>query len=225
MSIQKLEIGSIFNSNTIEQKFSAELSQIRPRMPITGILVLNKMLPRGTKIQFDDLAFELEVFPFQFLRIPESWDFKNKVTITIPAETFFINAGAGIVISDDLAVKLLLYTNNFEPNNIPDSRLIRDFAKISTSGLFDFTIRQMMVSQMTVNFQRDNTASPCPIFWQSGSSDPFINDDFEHRRGHILLRDGDVKLTTGELFFDETFSSLNLQMNQSPTMNIHLIAT
>ncbi|MFQ5638679.1 MAG: hypothetical protein ACE5IR_11870 [bacterium] len=191
MSIERFEIGSMLN--TISKSYRIGISA-----RLTGITILNNIVPIDTKLSLDDSAFQFEAFPYQTIEIPPEFNVRNSITIHQTNTTI---AGGGTTVQTDLPFKVLAFFEQ-RPVQIPVMSNVDSFV-LRNDGSAQTVIQNMNFQNAMIFASTVTTADIQSFRYQVG----FVEATGIWTNGYFHIR-GDSKTSEKTIHLDYPFNDL-----------------
>lgn len=156
MPVITVEMGTVLTQvDNVEYRFQV-------RGEVSGIVVLNNIIPIGTTIRFDGDAFQYDMFPRQTIAFPKHHRVRNKIIINVPLAVLTANS----TIQTDLLFRLLIFHDG-DPITIPTSTPFDIFMVRDTLSVF---INHLQIKNLAIYFNTQTLGDITTVNYRIGSA-------------------------------------------------------
>lgn len=169
MPVITVEMGTVLTQgDNIEYRFQV-------RGELSGVVVLNNIIPAGTTIRFDGEAFQYDMFPRQTIEFPKHHRVSNRIVIHVPLAVLTANT----TIVRDLLFRLLLFHDG-DPITLPPSTPFDVFMVRDTTQVI---INHLQINNLAIYFLTQTLGDIETVNYRIGS----VNTITGHT-GEMILR-------------------------------------
>lgn len=157
MPVITIEMGTVLTqADNVEYRFQV-------RGEISGIVILNNIIPIGTTIRFDGDAFQYDVYPRQTIAFDKHHRVHNKIIINVPLRVLSVNS----TIIRDLLFRLLIFHDG-DPITLPASSPFDRFMVRDTTSVL---VRHLQIKNLALYFDTQTLGDITTVNYRIGSFD------------------------------------------------------